>query len=1346
MAFLLKKNNATTTINMGGGFGAGVLTLVVTDGSVFPASGNFILTLWDKASYAQPGEDPGMEIIKCTVVAGNSLTVTRAQESTADVAHANGEAVELLITAGQFNDIESQVVVGPASATDHAIPRFDLATGKLLQDSSGLTLSDAMELSLASTATTGNTLGIVADSLTTGSAARFYSNSADTGTRTILKVINDNVLATGVTGVRIQQDGQGASNSGAYIYGDYTTGIGIQVSGDSLTTGKLAYFYSGSSDVSTRYLVHIVNDSSSAAGVACLRIDQDANGMAAQLIGGTTTDTSGVLRVVGNQLTTGYLATFSSNSADASARILVKILNDDPAAVGAVALYIQQDAAGYGISIDQNGNNRALYIDSEATTTDTVMIDGDVTTTGRCLVVSGSGLTTGYLAYLYSNSADVSSRQLVLIQNDNSAAVGTRCLNISQDANKEALYSECLGVTTGNAYAIYCHGLTFGKVLYINSSSADISSRNLVEIVNDNPLAAGATCLKIQQDSNAQGIDVRRTTSAGTNAFVYIDDSSNVGIGLGVYCSGLTSGKIAYFYSNSANVTARNLVEITNDNALATGAVCLSIKQDGNGSGAYGIYIEHTGDAQALRVVRSGGVGQSMVDFSDTSANVGDRNVLALSTVAGSGAKSLSIDQNSNAQSIYIDSEATTDHTIYIVDPTTTTGNVIFIPACNSLTTGHIAYFISNSADTSTRSLVEIVNDNTLATGATCLTIQQDAAANALYAVINAAAGAGINFTGGTGFNTGKVLYVTAGALTTGGLGYFYSNQADTSARNLLEIVNDNVASTLTTCLKIQQDGPYFGAFIYGVGTTTADVLRVTGDALTTGRLAYFYHNGTDLNSRYLVDIVNDNTVATSSVPLHIQQDAAATAFAIHQNGAYYAINVASANTTTAGFYIACNSLTTGNIANFYSNSADTGTRNCVEIYNANAAATGAIALSIIQVAAARAIYIDMNGNHNAIDVDAENTTQNTMNLISDVLTTGGILYLSSNSADTGARHLLDIINDNAASANTDCIRLRQDANNWALNILPANYGEIIYSTAVTTGYLLQVSDVSTLTTGKLAYFTSNSADVSARNLVSIVNDNSAAVGAVGLYIQQDAAATGIYIDHNANGPAIDIDWSGTTSNGIVVEGIGNNLTTGKLCWLYSDANTTDTRALLEITNDNTAATGTVCLKIQNDRTGGGKGIQIVDGNQGANKVLTSDANGIGTWVSSGGVPSGTILIWSGAISAIPAGFVICDGNNSTPNLTDRFVIHADADAAGTRNVGDTGGEQTHVLTTAELASHTHGMPDHYFVTGGNQYNRHLTSGTNTKTNSQGSTDAEGSDTAHQNMPKFYALAYIMKT
>jgi hypothetical protein len=40
-------------------------------------------------------------------------------------------------------------------------------------------------------------------------------------------------------------------------------------------------------------------------------------------------------------------------------------------------------------------------------------------------------------------------------------------------------------------------------------------------------------------------------------------------------------------------------------------------------------------------------------------------------------------------------------------------------------------------------------------------------------------------------------------------------------------------------------------------------------------------------------------------------------------------------------------------------------------------------------------------------------------------------------------------------------------------------------------------------------------------------------------------------------------------------------------------------------------------------------------------------------------VPTGAILVWSGAVSAVPSGYVLCNGSNGTPNLQDSFVVGA---------------------------------------------------------------------------------------
>ena len=149
-------------------------------------------------------------------------------------------------------------------------------------------------------------------------------------------------------------------------------------------------------------------------------------------------------------------------------------------------------------------------------------------------------------------------------------------------------------------------------------------------------------------------------------------------------------------------------------------------------------------------------------------------------------------------------------------------------------------------------------------------------------------------------------------------------------------------------------------------------------------------------------------------------------------------------------------------------------------------------------------------------------------------------------------------------------------------------------------------------------------------------------------------------------------------------------------------------------------------------------------------------------------VPSGAILMWSGTIATIPAGWNICDGNNSTPNLIDRFVMSVPTAAT---NPGDTGGAHTKTIATANLPSHTHS-----FTTGAVGNHGHdirvekyggsndprfpyplegwrpttwmdsgliKTGGAHTHT---GTTNATGSGSAIDIRPKYYKLAFIMKS
>jgi len=180
----------------------------------------------------------------------------------------------------------------------------------------------------------------------------------------------------------------------------------------------------------------------------------------------------------------------------------------------------------------------------------------------------------------------------------------------------------------------------------------------------------------------------------------------------------------------------------------------------------------------------------------------------------------LYIDQNSTAggAAIEIDSEAATGISIFVDGPLTTTVPVLKIADANALTTGNIAMFESNASNTSTRDLVQIINNNPLATGATCLFIDQDA--NQIALKIDSEADTGqVLLIDDPVITTGNILSIQdCDALTTGRAINVYSNSSSNSARNLVHIVNDHAATDNAVGLYIQQDGNGSAISIAGVG------------------------------------------------------------------------------------------------------------------------------------------------------------------------------------------------------------------------------------------------------------------------------------------------------------------------------------------------------------------------------------------------------------------------------------------------------------------------------------------------------------------------------------------------
>lgn len=146
---------------------------------------------------------------------------------------------------------------------------------------------------------------------------------------------------------------------------------------------------------------------------------------------------------------------------------------------------------------------------------------------------------------------------------------------------------------------------------------------------------------------------------------------------------------------------------------------------------------------------------------------------------------------------------------------------------------------------------------------------------------------------------------------------------------------------------------------------------------------------------------------------------------------------------------------------------------------------------------------------------------------------------------------------------------------------------------------------------------------------------------------------------------------------------------------------------------------------------------------------------------------TGMICFWSGVVGAIPAGYVLCDGSNSTPDMRDKFAVGGGGslptsggslstvtDGSGDHSHG--GATQAHVLSIGEIPSHTHTVPVDVIgkSNGGQNFNEPNNSGGSTVTSgtaggggghSHGITTS-GTHTHDYSLPPYRALYYIMKT
>lgn len=148
--------------------------------------------------------------------------------------------------------------------------------------------------------------------------------------------------------------------------------------------------------------------------------------------------------------------------------------------------------------------------------------------------------------------------------------------------------------------------------------------------------------------------------------------------------------------------------------------------------------------------------------------------------------------------------------------------------------------------------------------------------------------------------------------------------------------------------------------------------------------------------------------------------------------------------------------------------------------------------------------------------------------------------------------------------------------------------------------------------------------------------------------------------------------------------------------------------------------------------------------------------------IQAGSIPTGVIVMWSGAVNNIPKGWQLCDNsiipgtNQRVPDLRGRFIVGFNNDDDDYKEIGKKGGKKEIALSEGQLPRHRHCYTDDINAKGiytNVEANFPIDVGEssrNTSADGKGSgrvyyTTHTGGNEPHENRPPYYVLAFIIK-
>ena len=292
-----------------------------------------------------------------------------------------------------------------------------------------------------------------------------------------------------------------------------------------------------------------------------------------------------------------------------------------------------------------------------ASLTDNIIPTVNIASSGGASTGSMLGSTAKHFAHIYNGQQTI----------------------IAASGITDNVFSVSSAAGAANTATLVNNSLTTGTILSATSTSADTTSRKLVQITNDNALSVATTALSIQSDGGrgifvdsnlAGGLPSLQIDSAHTTAnAVIIDSVMTTGTVVDLTASALTTGSALFVESTGASTGTRNVVDFRQENASATGSTVLNVLAD---------------EGFGVKITSTAATSNASLDIVSSHTTKNTFNITSAGLTTGSALSILSTGTHSSNLVSFVSDGAATGPTLFLRNDATAGGTKILQVANSS--------------------------------------------------------------------------------------------------------------------------------------------------------------------------------------------------------------------------------------------------------------------------------------------------------------------------------------------------------------------------------------------------------------------------------------------------------------------------------------------------------------------------------------------------------------------------------------------------------------------------------------------------------------------------------------